>query len=96
MAAYLIADLQITDDRAFDEYRKRVPAVIAAHSGRYLARGGATEVLEGSLTPHRTVIVEFPSMAALRAFYTSPEYRPLRELREQSAKSTLIAIEGVS
>ena len=75
MAAYLIADLEITDDRGFEEYRRRVPAVIAAHGGRYLVRGGATEVLEGTFTPHRTVIVEFPSMAALRAFYASPEYR---------------------
>ncbi len=95
MAAYLIADLEITDDRGFEEYRRRVPAVIAAHGGRYLVRGGATEVLEGTLTPHRTVIVEFPSMASLRAFYASPEYRALRALREESAKSTLIAIEGV-
>ena len=68
MAAYLIADLEITDDRGFEEYRRRVPAVIAAHGGRYLVRGGATDVLEGTLTPHRTVIVEFPSMASLRAF----------------------------
>lgn len=95
MAAYLIADLEITDDRGFEEYRRRVPAVIAAHGGRYLVRGGATDVLEGTLTPHRTVIVEFPSMASLRAFYASPEYRALRALREESAKSTLIAIEGV-
>ena len=95
MAAYLIADLEITDDRGFEEYRRRVPAVIASHGGRYLVRGGATEVLEGTLTPHRTVIVEFPSMASLRAFYASPEYRALRAIREESAKSTLIAIEGV-
>jgi uncharacterized protein (DUF1330 family) len=95
MAAYLIADLEITDTPAFEEYRKRVPAVIAAHGGRYLARGGATAVLEGNVTLHRTVIVEFESMAALRAFYDSPEYRPLRELREESTRSTLIAIEGV-
>jgi uncharacterized protein (DUF1330 family) len=95
MAAYLIADLEITNTPAFEEYRKRVPAVIAAHGGRYLARGGATAVLEGSVTLHRTVIVEFESMAALRAFYDSPEYRPLRELRAESTRSTLIAIEGV-
>jgi uncharacterized protein (DUF1330 family) len=95
MAAYLIADLEITDDRGFEEYRRRVPAVIASHGGRYLVRGGATEVLEGTFTPHRTVIVEFPSMASLRAFYASPEYRALRAIREESAKSTLIAIEGV-
>ena len=96
MAAYLIADLEITDDRGFEEYRRRVPAVIAAHGGRYLARGGATEVLEGTFTPHRTVIVEFPSMAALRAFYAAPEYRALLAIRAESAKSTLLAIEGVS
>jgi uncharacterized protein (DUF1330 family) len=95
MPAYLIADVEITDPVLFEEYRKRVPAIIAAHGGRYLARGGASEVLEGTWRPKRTVIVEFASLASLKAFWESPEYLPLRELRERSAKSSLVAIEGL-
>lgn len=94
MAAYLIADIDITDPVAYEEYRKRVPPVISAHGGRFLARGGAIDVLEGSWAPKRLVIVEFPDMAALRSFYQSPAYRPLIELRNRSAKSNVLALEG--
>jgi uncharacterized protein (DUF1330 family) len=95
MPAYLLASLQITDPVAFEDYRSRVPAVIAAHGGRYLVRGGSVEALEGVAPGNRYVIVEFPDMARLKAFYRSPEYQPLVELRNRAAISTLLAIEGV-
>ena len=95
MAAYLIADIEITDPEAFAEYRRLVPAFIETHGGRYLARGGAVEKLEGDWTPRRTIILEFPSMARLKAFHEDPAYQPLRELRERSTRSNLVAVEGV-
>jgi uncharacterized protein (DUF1330 family) len=95
MPAYLIADIEITDPLGYDEYKKRVPAVIAAHGGRYLARGGASEVLEGTWRPKRSAIIEFPTLASMKAFWESPEYQPLREIRERSAKSNLVVIEGL-
>lgn len=96
MAAYIHAHLDVTDQAAFEEYRRQVPAVIEAYGGRYLVRGGATEVLEGDAHPQRQVILEFADMASLKAFYHSPEYRPLIALRQRAARGTLIAIEGVS
>ena len=95
MAAYLIADIEVTDPHAYEEYRSLVPAIIAAYGGRYLARGGRIEMLEGNAAPHRFVVLEFPNMAQLRAFYDSPEYQPLVELRQRASRSTLFAIEGV-
>ena len=95
MPAYLIADIEITDPVGYEEYKKRVPAVIAAHGGRYLARGGASEVLEGTWRPKRSAIIEFPNLASMRAFWESPEYQPLRKIRERSAKSNLVVIEGL-
>lgn len=95
MPAYLIADIEVTDPVGYEEYKKRVPAIIAAHGGRYLARGGANEVLEGTWRPRRSAIIEFPSLASVKAFWESPEYQPLREIRERSAKSNLVAIEGL-
>ena len=94
MPAYLIADIEVTDPTAYEEYRKQVPALIAAHGGRYLARGGSTTVLEGSWTPKRLVILEFRDMAALKAFHASPAYGPLAELRQRNARSNLVAVEG--
>jgi uncharacterized protein (DUF1330 family) len=94
MPAYLIANIEITDPAGYEEYRKRVPAVVTEHGGRFLARGGAITVLEGSWSPTRLVVLEFPDMAALKSFYDSPAYHPLIELRNRAARSSLVAIEG--
>jgi uncharacterized protein (DUF1330 family) len=72
-----------------------VPALIAAHGGRYLVRGGAVKVLEGNASPERQVILEFPDMAALERFYHSPEYQELVAIRQTAASGYLLAIEGV-
>jgi uncharacterized protein (DUF1330 family) len=96
MPAYLIAHIEITDPTGYEEYRKRVPQVVAEHGGRFLARGGTVTVLEGGWQPKRLVVIEFPDMAALKAFYDSPAYRPLIEMRNRASKGSLIAIEGVA
>lgn len=95
MPAYVIADIEVIDSVRYEAYRQQVPATIAAYGGRYIARGGAIEVLEGSWVPKRCVIVEFPSMGQLKAWWTSPEYQPLRALREQTTRSHLVATDGL-
>ena len=95
MPAYLIADVEVLDPTGYEEYRKQVPATIAAFGGRYLARGGALTVLEGSWSPKRGVILEFPSLDRLKAWYDSPAYVPLRALRERTTKSNLVMIDGL-
>lgn len=96
MAAYIHANVEVTDPVAYEEYRRQVPAVIAAYGGRYLVRGGAAEVLEGDAHPHRQVILEFPDMASLKAFYHSPEYRPLIAIRQRASRGQLVAMDGVA
>jgi uncharacterized protein (DUF1330 family) len=95
MAVYLIADIDVLDGAAFAPYREQVPALIAAHGGRYLARGGAIRVLEGGWNPKRCTVIEFSSMAALDAFWAAPEYQPLRELRLRTTRSNIIVTEGL-
>jgi uncharacterized protein (DUF1330 family) len=95
MAAYIFASVEITDPAAYEEYRRRVPAVIEAYGGRYLVRGGAVERLEGDGELDRLVILEFPDMARLKAFYQSAQYQPLLAIRQRAARSNLIAVEGV-
>jgi uncharacterized protein (DUF1330 family) len=95
MSAYIFASVEITDPAAYEEYRRRVPAIIAAYGGRYLARGGTVERLEGNAPVNRLVIVEFPDMVRLKAFYNSVEYQPLLAIRQRAARSNLLAIEGV-
>jgi uncharacterized protein (DUF1330 family) len=94
MPAYLVGSITVTDPVAYEDYRARVPAVIAAHGGRYVVRGGAMEVLEGDWPASRTVILEFPDMQRLKAFYASADYAPLLAIRKLSAVSKLIAVEG--
>jgi len=95
MPAYLFANVEVTDPVGYEQYRQRVSATIEAFGGRYLVRGGATEVLEGDWTPKRLVILEFADMASLKAWYQSPEYKPLIELRQRTTTSTLVAVDGV-
>lgn len=95
MAAYVIAEVAVTDPAAYEEYRKKVPATIAQYGGKYLVRGGATETKEGGWTPARFVILEFPSMAQARRWYDSPEYAPALAIRKRASKSKLIFAEGL-
>jgi uncharacterized protein (DUF1330 family) len=95
MTAYLIAEIEVTDPAAFEEYRKRVPATIAQYGGRYLVRGGQVDALEGGWSPKRMVVLEFPSLAQAQKWYRSPEYRPLIELRQKGSKGKVILVEGM-
>jgi uncharacterized protein (DUF1330 family) len=95
MPAYLIAEIEVVDPQQYEEYRRRVPPLVAAHGGKYLARGGALEVKEGDWAPKRLVLLEFPSMAQARRFYDSPEYAPLLELRKKATRSKLVFLEGI-
>ena len=72
-----------------------MPAVVAAHGGRYLVRGGATDVLEGEPRTARKVILQFPDMTHRKAFYHSPEYTALFEVRQRASTGRLVAVEGV-
>lgn len=96
MAAYLIADVDVRDPVAFEEYKREVPETEARYGGRYLGRGGFTMVLEGDWNPHRLVIMEFPDMVSLMTWYESPEYGRLKRIRESCAVTRMIVLEGVS
>lgn len=96
MTAYLIADVDVKDSVLFEEYKREVPATEARYGGKYLGRGGLTKVLEGDWQPHRLVIVEFPDMDSLMAWYNSPEYARLKAIRERCATTRIMALEGVA
>jgi uncharacterized protein (DUF1330 family) len=95
MSAYLINDMEVTDPVAFEQYRQLSPATVALYGGRFLARGGATQTLDGQWSPKRLVILEFSSAERAKAWFDSPEYATARALRERSARSNIIVTEGV-
>jgi uncharacterized protein (DUF1330 family) len=93
MPAFLIADIKVNDPDTYAKYRSANPDIVNKFGGRYIALGGEVRVLEGDWIPRRTVILEFPDMAAITAFYESPAYVELRKIRWDSAESRLVAIE---
>jgi len=94
MAAYVVIETQVTAPGTYEDYKAIASGVVAAYGGRYLARGGAMDVLEGDWTPSRLVILEFPSLDAARRFYDSPEYAKAREVRAGAATLRMVAVEG--
>ncbi len=72
--AYVIVDIEVTDPERYAAYRELAGPAVEAAGGRYLARGGATEVFEGDRVPHRIAILEFPDLQSARAWYDSPAY----------------------
>lgn len=95
MPAYVIVDIQVTDPMGYEEYKKLAPPSLAVYSGKYVARGGKTETLEGDWSPKRLVILEFESAERAKAWLNSPEYRAARQLRHQTAKTNMVVVESV-
>jgi len=97
MPAYYIAEHIITDQAKFEEYRVKVLSMIESYGGRYLTKGGSHKFPEQPhWKPERVVIIEFPSMDRLNAWYNSAEYQPLFALRKQSTSDMdmIITLEG--
>ena len=95
MAAYVIADIDVTDPVTYEDYKKLTPALIAAYGGKFVARGGTAEVLEGEWSPHRIVILEFESIDQARKWYHSPEYEKPKALRQSASRGSMIVVDGV-
>ena len=94
MAAYILAEIEITNPEGYKEYTKAVPATIAKYGGRFLIRGGAAEALEGEWPQCRRVLLEFPSMDAARKWWHSPEYEKPKAMRQAASHGRLLLIEG--
>ena len=95
MSAYLIVDTQIDNAEAYEEYKRLTKPIAEKYGGVYRARGGALDVVENDLwTPTRMVIIEFPDMRAARAFVDSEEYAPVKPIRRNNARCTLLIVEG--
>ncbi len=95
MAAYVIANVRVTDPDRFPEYSSQVLPTVERYGGRYLARGGEVEVLEGDWEPRRLVVLEFDSVGGAKEWYESPEYAPLKRLRNEVADTQFVVVEGL-
>jgi uncharacterized protein (DUF1330 family) len=94
MAAYLLAEIEITNPEGYKEYTVHVPPTIAKYGGRFLTRGGETQALEGDWPQRRRVLIEFPSMAAARQWWDSSEYAAPKKMRQANSRGRLLLMEG--
>jgi uncharacterized protein (DUF1330 family) len=94
MRAYVIVEIEITDPVGYEEYKKLAGAAVEKYGGKYIVRGGKTEVLEGNWKPKRIVVLEFPTMARAKEWLNSEEYREPRKMRHRTAKTNMLVVEG--
>lgn len=95
MTAFVIVDIEVTDPAGYEKYKQLAPPAVALYGGKYVARGGRTETLEGDWKPNRLVILQFESVERAKAWLNSDEYSEARALRHKYAKSQMVVIEGV-
>lgn len=96
MPAYIIVQVEVTETAGYDDYKKMVPASLATYGGKFVVRGGACETLEGTWQPKRVVVLEFPTVARAKQWWASDEYRDARALRQRTAKTEMILVEGAA
>jgi uncharacterized protein (DUF1330 family) len=95
MSAYVILNVKVHDAETYKEYVKLSPASISAHGGRFLARAGRTEVLEGDAPANRMVVLEFPSYDRAREWWNSEMYRMPKAMRQSASNASTILVEGI-
>jgi len=95
MAAYLIVDIDVRDPERYAEYVKAVPPTIAKFGGKYLARGGRAERLEGEWSPKRFVVLEFPTYERAKEWWACEDYRGPKALRQAASAANMILVEGI-
>jgi uncharacterized protein (DUF1330 family) len=95
MTAYVIVEIDVTDPVGYEGYKNLAAPTVTLYGGKYIARGGRTETLEGNWSPKRLVILEFENSEQAKKWLNSPEYSEARALRHKYAKSEMIVTEGV-
>lgn len=94
MPAYIIVDVAIHNALEYEEYKKLTPASLLPYDGKFIVRGGTTETLEGNWQPGRFVALEFPTTEKAKAWWSSPEYAPAKAIRQRTAETQMILVEG--
>lgn len=95
MVAYVIANIEVTDPVQYEDYKKLAGPAVEAGGGKYLVRGGKTEVLEGQWKPNRLVMLEFESVEKAQAWWDSTHYAQAKAIRQGSANSSMVIVQGV-
>ncbi len=97
MSAYIIARVNLTDPETYKKYTAQTPDTVAQYGGKFIARGGQNELLEGNDPEfNRVVIIEFPNYEQAQAWYNSPEYQKILPIRQEASESQVILVDGAA
>lgn len=94
MPAYIIVEVAIQNPEEYEAYKKLTPESLKPFEGKFIVRGGKTECLEGAWHPERIVVLEFPSKEQAKQWWSSPEYAPAKAIRQRTAETKMILVEG--
>ena len=95
MAAYVIVEIEVLDPKGYEEYKNLAAESVLKYGGKYIVRGGATEVLDGDWKPKRLVLLEFENMQRARDWLHCEEYCEPRKMRHRTARTNMVLVEGV-
>ncbi|MDT7836529.1 DUF1330 domain-containing protein [Aquabacterium sp. OR-4] len=95
MAAYIIADVTVTNAEQMVKYREWSTRAMQEHGAEVLVRGGTSETLEGDWAPQRLVMLKFADREAAKRFYHSDTYTHARTLREGAGVMRMVVVDGV-
>ena len=95
MAGYIVVQVDVENPERYADYREMVQPTLEPYGGRFLVRGGEVKNLEGSWEPPRLVILEFDSVELARTWWASTDYAEAKQLRQQTAETEMILVEGV-
>ena len=95
MAAYLIADVEVTDPAAMGDYFKLAGESLAPFQWKSILCCGVVEVLEGDWKPKNMVMLEFESMEQAQQWYNSPAFTKAKDILHRAASTNVILVEGV-
>jgi uncharacterized protein (DUF1330 family) len=95
MPAYVIVNIDVFDPEGYLKYKDIATPTVPLYGGRYIVRGGENGILEGDWQPKRVVVLEFPTLERAKAWWNSPEYTPAKEIRQRTAHTQMIFVEGV-
>jgi uncharacterized protein (DUF1330 family) len=95
MPAYIIVEIEVLDAVGYEEYKKLAGSTVEKYGGKYIVRGGKTEVLEGDWNPKRIVVLQFESAERAKEWLNCKEYREPRKMRHRTARTNMILVKGM-
>ncbi|MEM7232255.1 MAG: DUF1330 domain-containing protein [Planctomycetota bacterium] len=92
--AFVVGEIEVNDPETYSTYTAQTPAAIAKYGGKFVARGGTVEVLEGASPKGRVVVIEFPDLESAKKWYASEDYQPLIPIRQSASEGRFFLVEG--